>query len=155
MQASRRVYFNPTSIPSLRTQAPTRDFYNAARIPRVGLRSNAGTWRSIRRESTETGEDQTGHISATPNEAILFFDSELMTGELLAVDAHKTTDIFPLKLTWLLRLPWQVDRSLPDLLWRFNNQTLSAFEPLTLVKRAIPSSAPMTVTEILPRLKDG
>jgi hypothetical protein len=95
--------------------------------------------RGIRKESTETGEDQTGHISATSNEAILLH----------------LPDIFPLKLTWLLRPPWQVERNLPDLLWRFNNQTLSAFEPLTLVKRAIPDSVPMKVTEILPRLKDG
>jgi hypothetical protein len=32
--------------------------------------------RGIRRESTETGEDKTGHISASSNEGILFFDSE-------------------------------------------------------------------------------
>jgi hypothetical protein len=153
MQTSRRVYFNPTSIPSLRTARCTRrDFYNARKIPREGWRSDAV--RGIRKESTETGEDRTGHISATSNEAILFFDSELYANFAFRRSLH-LPDIFPLKLTWLLRLPWQVERNLPDLLWRFNNQTLSAFEPLTLVKRAIPDSVPMKVTEILPRLKDG
>jgi len=35
-------------------------------------------WRlkGIRRESTQAGEDKTGHIAAKQNEAILFFDSE-------------------------------------------------------------------------------
>jgi hypothetical protein len=64
-------------------------------------------------------------------------------------------DLFPLKLNWALRLPWHVDQNLPDLLNRFNNQTLGSWEPITLVKKAIPKSVPMKVTEILPRLKDG
>jgi hypothetical protein len=65
-------------------------------------------------------------------------------------------DLFPLKLNGLLRLPWlQFDKNLPDLLTRFNNSSLSASSPLNLVKRAIPPSLPMKVTEILPRLKDG
>ncbi len=76
MQTSRRILFNPTSIPSLRTKPSRRDFYNAGKIPRVGLRRNPDLWRSIRRESTETGEDQTGHIVAGKNEGILFFDSK-------------------------------------------------------------------------------
>ena len=152
MPTSRLVYFNPTSIPSLRTpRAPRRDFYNAARTPRSGWKGNLG--RTIRRESTETGENRTGHISATPNEAILFFDSEFLPN--FSVRKLIPQDIFPLKLTWALRLPWQAERDLPDLLRRFNSQTLSSFEPLTLVKRAIPASVPMKVTEILPRLKDG
>lgn len=91
------------------------------------------------RASIETGEDKTGHIAAGANEGILFFDN-----------------LFPLKLNWVLRyVPWHVDRSLPDLLWRFNHETLRAYEPLTLVKRALPSSIPIKITEILPRLKDG
>jgi hypothetical protein len=153
MQTSRRVYFNPTSIPSVRTpRYSRRDFYNAGKIPRNGWRSNAG--RGIRKESTDTGEDRTGHIRATSNEAILFFDSEVYAN-LSIGRSLSLLDIFPLKLTWLLRLPWQVERNLPDLLWRFTNQTLSALEPMALVKRAIPDSVPMKVTEILPRLKDG
>jgi hypothetical protein len=78
MNSTRRVFFNPTSVPSLRTnRVQTRDFYNAGGLKRVGLRKNVESerWRGLRRESTETGEDQTGHIAAKPNEAILFFDS--------------------------------------------------------------------------------
>jgi hypothetical protein len=58
-------------------KAPRRDFYSAKKIPRVGIRNDGGKWRGIRPQSTETGENQTGHISATTNEAILFFDSEV------------------------------------------------------------------------------
>jgi hypothetical protein len=86
MQTSRRIYFNPTSIPRLRTTgASKRNLYNATKIPRSGWRSNAS--KGIRRESTETGEDRTGHISATSNEAILFFDSKVHTVFLFA-EAH-------------------------------------------------------------------
>lgn len=63
--------------------------------------------------------------------------------------ANNGVDLFPLKLNWLLRLPWQGERSLPDLLHRFNTQSLGAFEPITLVKRAIPASVPMKVTGVL------
>ncbi|TVY81632.1 Mitochondrial escape protein [Lachnellula suecica] len=142
MQATRRVFFNPTSVPSLRTRRPqTRDFYNAGHLARVGLRGNgvrASRWRGVRRESTETGEDSTGHITAHSNEGILFFDN-----------------LFPLKLHWILRLPFRGERSLSDLLVRFNNQTLGSYEPLSMVKKALPASIPLKVTEILPRLKDG
>ncbi|KAE8451488.1 hypothetical protein EG329_003561 [Mollisiaceae sp. DMI_Dod_QoI] len=138
MQTSRRIFFNPTSLPGLRTKPPRRDFYNSGNIPRpkLGLRRNV--WRGIRRESTETGEDQSGHIAAGFNEGILFFDN-----------------LFPLKLSWLLRWPLRSERNLPDLLSRFHSQTLSALDPIGLVKRAIPSAAPLQITEILPRLKDG
>ncbi|CZR56999.1 related to mitochondrial rRNA processing protein PRP12 [Phialocephala subalpina] len=138
MQTSRRIFFNPTSLPGLRTKPPRRDFYNGGITPRpmVGLRN--GMWRGIRKESTETGEDQSGHITAGLNEGILFIDN-----------------IFPLKLTWLLRYPLRSERNLPDLLNRFHSQTLSALDPIGLVKRAIPTSLPLKITEILPRFKDG
>ena len=90
MQTSRRVFFNPTSLPGLRApRAQRRDFYNARLGLRPGLRdsrhngSAVGRWKGVRRESTETGEDKTGHISASSNEGILFFDSESRrTGDL-------------------------------------------------------------------------
>lgn len=85
MQSStRRVLFNPTSIPSLRTKKPqSRDFYNDSTLLRVGLKNGveSARWRglrgSVRRESTQIGEDRTGHIKAQANEGILFFDSML------------------------------------------------------------------------------
>ncbi|CAG8956475.1 hypothetical protein HYFRA_00003861 [Hymenoscyphus fraxineus] len=142
---TRRVLFNPTSIPSLRTKKPhTRDIYNATSLLRVGLGKgtvNAG-WKfargSVRRESTQIGEDATGHIKANANEGILFFDN-----------------VFPLKLRFLLHLPLRGGRNLSDMMWRYNNTALSRYDPLNLVKRAIPESIPLKVTEILPRLKDG
>lgn len=69
--------------------------------------------------------------------------------------ANNSSDLFPLKLNWALRLPFQSEKNLPDLLWRFNNKKLSILEPIALVKRGIPESVPIKVTEILPRLKDG
>jgi len=139
MQSSRRVLFNPTSLPGWR-RTP-RDFHKYGYRQAAGLRFGAqdiGRRSGIRRITTETGEDKTGHISAKNNEGILFIDN-----------------LFPLKLNWLRRVPWHADRSLPDLLWRFNHQALSTYDPLTLIKRAIPKEIPITVTEILPRLKDG
>lgn len=65
-------------------------------------------------------------------------------------------DLFPLKLNWILRLPtWHADRSLTDLLWEFNHKALASYEPMAVLKRAIPKSVPVEITEILPRLKDG
>lgn len=90
MQASRRVVFNPTSVPSLRqSETQRRDIYNASRFVRPGLsgvRNNGAlfrNWRVIRHESTETGEDKTGHIFPSSNEGILFFDSQSNSNTLL------------------------------------------------------------------------
>jgi hypothetical protein len=69
--------------------------------------------------------------------------------------ADSDQDLFPIRLTWLLRLPGQTEQSIPDLLKKFNNQRFNAFDPIALVKRAIPESVPIKVTEILPRFKDG
>lgn len=81
MQSARRVSFNPTSIPELRASKAHRQYHNVGNFPRAGLglsrRNQAaiGRWKEVRRQSTETGEDQTGHIAAGSNEGILFFDS--------------------------------------------------------------------------------
>lgn len=65
------------------------------------------------------------------------------------------SDLFPLKLSFLFRRPWQSDEDIADLLRRFDNSSLGLLDPINLVKRAIPQDIPMKVTEILPRLKDG
>ncbi|KAK4156358.1 RNA12 protein-domain-containing protein [Chaetomidium leptoderma] len=81
------------------------------------------------------GSDKTGHIDAAPNESILFFDN-----------------LFPLKLgSVMLWQSWETS----ELLKRFNSTSLSFLDPISLVKRAIPESAPIKVTEIIPRLKEG
>ncbi|OLN92177.1 Mitochondrial escape protein 2 [Colletotrichum chlorophyti] len=89
-------------------------------------------------ESTLAGDEKSGHIVKSESEAILFFDN-----------------LFPLKLTYLLRRTWQSDRDLTDLLKRFDSGGLGVTDPINLVKRAIPDDLPIKVTEILPRLKDG
>ena len=67
-----------------------------------------------------------------------------------------TLDVFPLKLRWLLRLPWlHADRSIPDLMKRLNKPYIGAADPMSIIKRAIPENLPIKVTEILPRLKEG
>ncbi|KAG9239093.1 escape protein-like protein 2 [Amylocarpus encephaloides] len=144
MQASRRTVFNPTSVPGLRAKRiQSRDLYNGNTLQRVRLRKSNGssTWKGVRRESTEAGENQTGHINipeGSKNEGILFFDN-----------------LFPLKFNWLLRLPLRGDRNMSGLLWKYNNHSLSRFEPMSLVKQSIPDTVPAKVTEILPRLKEG
>jgi hypothetical protein len=53
MNSTRRVFFNPTSVPGLRTKRiQTRDFYNAGALKRVGLRKNvwSARWRGVRKE---------------------------------------------------------------------------------------------------------
>lgn len=78
MQSARRVNraFNPTSLPGLRApRIHTRDLYSSGKLPRTGQQLKVdGALKGLRRESTQTGEDQTGHIAASSNEAILFFD---------------------------------------------------------------------------------
>ncbi|KAK8039099.1 Mitochondrial escape protein 2 [Apiospora rasikravindrae] len=93
-------------------------------------------WEST---STATGDEKTGHIAAESNESILWVDT-----------------IFPLKLTGLLRTPWQSpDRDLSELLKRSYTSSLGIMDPINTVKRALPKSEKIEVNEILPRLKDG
>ncbi|KAL2155603.1 hypothetical protein VTH82DRAFT_345 [Thermothelomyces myriococcoides] len=42
-----------------------------------------------------------------------------------------------------------------DILERFNNASLSFFNPIGLVKQAIPENGPIQVTEVIPRPKEG
>lgn len=73
-----------------------------------------------------------------PNESILFFDH-----------------VFPIKLQWLLRGRWHAEKPIEELMRRFNSPTVAAADPISIVRRAIPRDAPVTVTQIAPRLKDG
>ncbi|KAJ1338264.1 RNA12-like protein [Microdochium nivale] len=97
-------------------------------------------WTPRAWESTKSvDQDKDGHIDKASNESILWFDN-----------------VFPLKPTGLLRIPWlNPESDLTELLRRFENSSLGIMDPINLVKRAIPSETPMKVTEIVPRLKDG
>lgn len=55
----------------------------------------------------------------------------------------------------MLWQPWQTDRDLNELLKKYQDSSLGFFDPIKLVKRAIPDKVPIQVTEIIPRLKDG
>ncbi|KAK5998028.1 Mitochondrial escape protein 2 [Cladobotryum mycophilum] len=87
---------------------------------------------------TPREEQESGKFDVKSNEAILFFDN-----------------IFPLKLSFLLSRRSETDYELTELLRRYNSSTLGLLDPIQLVKRAIPESLPIKVTEIMPRLKDG
>ncbi|GAO16224.1 hypothetical protein UVI_02000070 [Ustilaginoidea virens] len=93
-------------------------------------------------EPSAQKEQETGHFQVKPNESLLFFEN-----------------IFPRRLSALLRYPAETDRDMTDLLGRFYSSSSSGggggLDPIALVKRAIPDDMPLKVTEILPRLKDG
>ncbi|RMZ89982.1 hypothetical protein DV736_g2777, partial [Chaetothyriales sp. CBS 134916] len=92
-----------------------------------------------RTTTSEAGYDDTGHILTKQNEGIFFFDN-----------------IFPLKLQWLTRIPFlNPDQSVPELLKRVNNPNLALSDPAGIIQRAIPSSMPLKITEIIPRLREG
>ncbi|XP_044724471.1 RNA12 protein [Hirsutella rhossiliensis] len=105
----------------------------ARRRARLGLAHRA--WEST---SSIAEEKESGRFSVKPNESLLFFDN-----------------LFPIRLSAVLRIWSDTDRDLADLLKRFDNSTLGILDPIRLVKRAIPADIPLKVTEILPRLKDG
>ncbi|KAH7347775.1 RNA12 protein [Plectosphaerella cucumerina] len=102
------------------------------------LKTELHTSQHRHEAGTVAGDEKSGHINTKQNESILFFDN-----------------LFPLKLGFLFRRPWQGDGEIEDLLRRFDNSNLGVMDPINLVKRAIPEDIPMKVTEILPRLKDG
>lgn len=55
-----------------------------------------------------------------------------------------------------MRVPWRgPDQDLSELMKRFENSTLGILDPINMVKRAIPVTVAVKVTDILPRLKDG
>ncbi|RMZ78244.1 hypothetical protein DV737_g3970, partial [Chaetothyriales sp. CBS 132003] len=92
-----------------------------------------------RTAASEAGEDDSGHISTKQNEGIFFFDN-----------------IFPLRLQWLTRIPFlNPDQSIPELLKRVNNPNMALSDPAGIIQRAVPSSMPVKITEIIPRVREG
>ncbi|KAG5971990.1 hypothetical protein E4U58_007029 [Claviceps cyperi] len=87
-------------------------------------------------------EKETGHFDVQPNESLFFFEN-----------------IFPKKLSALLRYPAETVGGMTEMLRRLNSSSGSGdgggLDPIALVKKAIPHDMPLKVTEILPRLKDG
>ncbi|KAK4180726.1 RNA12 protein-domain-containing protein [Triangularia setosa] len=95
--------------------------------------------RLVRRWQSTVGTGNTGHIEAKPNESILFVDN-----------------LFPLKLSSLLLWrPWKAQHDVPEILRKFDKTSLGMFDPVSLVRRAIPDSLSIHITEVIPRTKEG
>jgi hypothetical protein len=81
----------------------------------------------------QAGEDKTGHISAGPNEGILFFNN-----------------VFPIQIRKILGLP------IPRILDRIMSPTGSRTDPQVIIERAKSTkSLPIQSTEVLPRMREG
>lgn len=87
----------------------------------------------MRFASLQAGEDKTGHISAGPNEGILFFNH-----------------VFPIQIRKLLGLP------MPRIMDKLIKPEVSGTDPNGVIERAKAKfNLPITETEILPRQNEG
>jgi hypothetical protein len=81
----------------------------------------------------QAGEDKTGHISAGPNEGILFFNN-----------------VFPIQIRKILGLP------MPRIFDRIISPTISGTDPKAVIERAnAKKNLQITGTEVLPRMREG
>ncbi|KAF1844598.1 uncharacterized protein K460DRAFT_335478 [Cucurbitaria berberidis CBS 394.84] len=100
--------------------------------------SNSGSLKpwivSGRYTSTlQAGEDKTGHISAGPNEGILFFNN-----------------VFPIQIRKILGLP------MPRILDKLVSPAISGTDPTSVIERAkAKRNLQITGTEVLPRMREG
>jgi len=84
-------------MPPRATILHRRDFFDArknliTRLKAPNKFTVLGRPRGVRGESTESGEDSSGHISASPNEGILFIDSESCSISLRVATEPKRPD---------------------------------------------------------------
>lgn len=106
-----------------------------------------------RAKSTETGDENSGHINAGPHEGIFFLESNVISQPF---EAYLTpcADVFPLRLNFILGLPfYKSEKSFVQLLNRYQKADIKG--PVTLTEQAIPKTLPIKVLEILPRLREG
>ena len=97
------------------------------------------TFPAARRQvSSESGEEETGHITTGQNESILFFDN-----------------IFPLKLQWLTRIPFLDNTTVVNTYRRLNSPHIALADPTGIVDRALPANLPIKIISILPRVREG
>ena len=156
-----------SSQPSSRyiSTGPASQLARRPRAPPVTSLVPAGGVSGRRWETSATGDDNSGHIAAERGDGLLFIDN-----------------VFPLRVGNILAWrPWRTsvdynEREVSSLLKRFTEKTESSpaesassslstsalfvsmasiVDPVGLVRRAIPDSLNLTVTEIVPRLKDG
>lgn len=131
--ACRRATLPPFSV--LRRPAST-----LITLPRSTPSSSIRQPLRLKRNLTsDIGDDKTGHIRAGSNEGILFLDN-----------------IFPLRLRWLLRIPFlNFESQLPQLLQRVKGPKAAAIDPMRVIQRALPKDLPISITEVIPRVKEG
>ncbi|KAH8712185.1 RNA12 protein-domain-containing protein [Phaeosphaeriaceae sp. PMI808] len=97
---------------------------------RTSLRPGTVT---VRHASLQAGEDKTGHISAGPNEGILFFNN-----------------VFPFQIRKIMGLP------MPKILNKIASPTVSGTDPNAVIERAkAKKNLPIQSTEVLPRIGEG
>ncbi|KAJ9617199.1 mitochondrial escape protein 2 [Cladophialophora chaetospira] len=115
-------------------------FYTArAARPTLSAPTLAKGRRATTTTSTESGDNESGHIQTQKNEGIFFFDN-----------------VFPLRLQWLNRIPYlNPDKFLADSLSKINHPNLALANPGSIIKRALPENLPLRVEKILPRLREG
>lgn len=104
-----------------------------------------------RSSSTEAGEGKTGHIHTETNEGIFFFGSWYFTWDHDGRTSYLIADVFPLRLKWLFRLPWQTERSIGEIMEKVNHSNTKT-DPINIIQNAKMSAS---VSEILPRFKEG
>ena len=65
--------------------------------------------------------------------------------------AHFCLDLFPLKLSYVLRGPWRNDT---QFIRSFESARFGLNDPVNTIQRAT-ADLPLKITEIVPRVKDG
>ncbi|KAL9103726.1 MAG: hypothetical protein Q9163_001276 [Psora crenata] len=137
------------NLPTSRRSSAIHSHSSFARVSsqRHGLRQGitaAVACYGIRLKSTNTvtGDDGTGHIDAAPNEGIFYLDN-----------------VFPLRLNFLLNFPFRafmdLNQLIPRLMSRVDIPNSAAADPANIAQRATPSSLPIEIKEILPRVGEG
>ncbi|KAI6360275.1 mitochondrial escape protein 2 [Pyricularia grisea] len=132
-----------TLTPATRVSFPGSGLGSGLNIYNRRLESTTATTSALSSSTPKSddaaGEVDYGHIVPGPNEAILYLDN-----------------IFPLGLSAILWRRWGTDKDFSEqLLKRFEKSSFGITDPISMVKRSIPKSLPIKVTEIIPRLKDG
>jgi len=90
--------------------------------------------------SAEAGENKSGHIQTNNLQSVLFF-----------------SNLLPINLQWLFRIPWTLEKVFPRLLDRNRTSSISAVNPTEVLENAAKAKglSGIKVLEVLPRLKEG
>ncbi|KKY15193.1 putative protein rna12 [Phaeomoniella chlamydospora] len=65
-------------------------------------------------------------------------------------------NVFPLKLQWLIKIPFiNPEKDLQNLMNKFHKPSIAAADPVSIIRRALPEKLPIQVTEVIPRFREG